>query len=89
MSSTQRDIPLKKSKNRGTDKVKFLLPAQKEGEGKEKKLAQISPIEPKRDLGCQTSKARVMTRGQRPQVFKGGTPLSWMEGGVCLDKDVL
>ena len=29
-----------------------------------------------------------MTRGQR-QVSKSGTTLSWMEGGVCLDKDVL
>ena len=30
-----------------------------------------------------------MTRGQRLQVSKGGTLPSWMEGGVCLDKDIL
>ena len=67
-SSTQTDIPLKKSSNGGTDKVRSLLPTQKEGEGTEKKLAQNCLVEPKRDLECQQSKSRVMTRGQRPQV---------------------
>ena len=66
---------------------KSLLPAQKEGEGKEKKLAQNSAVEPKRDLQCQTSKARVMKRGQRPQVSK--SQIKRMERGVCSDKDVL
>ena len=73
-SSTQTDIAVKKDGRKGTDKVKFLLPAQKEGEGKESsKLAQNSPVKPKRDLECQTSNSRVMTRGQMPQVSKRGT----------------
>ena len=78
-SSTQTDILWRKSRNRGTDKIRSLLPAQREREGKEKnKPAQNSPVEPKRDLECQTSK-----------VSKRGTPPSWMETGVCLDKVIL
>ena len=38
-------------------------------------------------LGDQAGQARIMTRSQRPKGQE--TTLSWMEGGVCLDKDVL
>ena len=70
------------------DKVRTLLPAQKEGKGKEK-LAQKSPVESKTDVECQTNKARVMTGSQKPQVSKNGTTPSWMEERVCLDKVLL
>ena len=44
-SSTQTDILSKKNRSKGTDKFKSLLPAQKEGTGKEKgKLIQNSPV---------------------------------------------
>ena len=89
-SSAQTDILSKKKRSKSTDKVKTLLPAQTEGEEKEKsKLTQNNPVEPKRDLEYQTSKARVMTRGQRPQGSKKGAPPSWLDGKVCLGKDGL
>ena len=88
-SSTQTDNPVRKSKQKPQAKVQSLLSSHEEGKEKEKKLAQNCSIAPKRGLECQTSKARVMTRGQRLQVSKSVTTPSWMQGGDCLEKDIL
>ena len=52
-----------------------------------------SSTDSQRNLRGLASEARVLTRGQRqmpfgPKASQGATP-SWLEGGVCLDKNVL
>ena len=53
------------------------------------KLAQNSFKEPKSVLEGEVSKARAMTRSQRPQGSKKGASLSWLDGEVYLDKNIL
>ena len=73
-SITQTDIPSWKNGSKSINKVISLLSAQFQKKGKEKsELAQTSPVEPKR---YQTSKTRVITRGQRLQVSKRWDPPS-------------
>ena len=53
------------------------------------KLAQNSFEGPNSVLEGQVSKAKAMPRSQKPQGSKKGASPSWLEGGVCLNKNIL
>ena len=77
-SGIQRETPVKNRDNKG--KPDALLSTQPEGGWKElNKLAQNSSEGPKSVLEGQVSKAKVMTRCQRPQGLKKGASTPWLE----------
>ena len=66
-----------------------LDPSMRKEKVKKGKTRKDDPPDSQWKTEVQTGKARVLTRNRLPQGSKTSASPSWLEGGVCLNKDIL